>query len=57
MLTIKQNLLEVINGGQPDRFVNQYEFMDLIMEAPMDLPLAPAKDRLVHSPCTTMTIK
>lgn len=42
MLTIKQNLLEVINGGQPDRFVNQYEFMDLIMEAPMDLPLAPA---------------
>ena len=42
MLTIKQNLLEVLNGGQPDRFVNQYEFMDLIMEAPMDLPLAPA---------------
>ena len=25
MLTIKQNLLETINGGNPDRFVNQYE--------------------------------
>jgi uroporphyrinogen-III decarboxylase len=42
MLTIKQNLKEVINGGNPDRFVKQYEFMDIIMEAPMDLPLAPA---------------
>ena len=42
MLTKRQNLMEVIKGGSPDRFVNQYEFMDLIMEAPMDLPLAPA---------------
>jgi hypothetical protein len=42
MLTKRQNLMEVIKGGNPDRFVNQYEFMDLIMEAPMDLPLAPA---------------
>lgn len=42
MLTIRQNLMEVIKGGNPDRFVNQYEFMELIMEAPMDLPLAPA---------------
>jgi len=25
MLTIRQNLLETINGGNPDRFVNQYE--------------------------------
>lgn len=25
MLTVKQNLLETINGGNPDRFVNQYE--------------------------------
>ena len=25
MLTPKQNMLEVIKGGNPDRFVNQYE--------------------------------
>jgi uroporphyrinogen-III decarboxylase len=35
MLTIRQNLLETINGGNPDRFVKQYEFLDLIMEAPI----------------------
>lgn len=34
MLTKRQNLLETIKGGNPDRFVNQYEFMDIIMEAP-----------------------
>ena len=34
--------MEVIKGGNPDRFVNQYEFMEIILEAPMDLPLAPA---------------
>jgi len=27
MLTIRQNLLETIKGGNPDRFVNQYEFL------------------------------
>lgn len=31
MLTIRQNLLETIRGGNPDRFVNQYEFMKLVM--------------------------
>jgi len=41
MLTKKQNLMETMKGGNPDRFVNQYEFMDIILEAPMDLPLAP----------------
>lgn len=30
MLTKRQNLLEVIKGGQPDRWVNQYEFMHLL---------------------------
>jgi uroporphyrinogen-III decarboxylase len=29
MLTIRQNLLETIHGGKPDRFVNQYEFMTI----------------------------
>ena len=41
MLTKRQNLLETIKGGNPDRFVNQYEYMDIILEAPMDLFLAP----------------
>mgnify|MGYP001370632816 CR=1 FL=1 len=35
MLTKKQNLLETMNGGNPDRFVNQYEFLDIILEAPL----------------------
>ena len=30
MLTAKQNMLEVIRGGKPDRFVNQYEAMQLL---------------------------
>lgn len=34
MLTIRQNLLETIHGGNPDRFVNQYEFMDMITGSP-----------------------
>ena len=41
MLTPRENLMEVIKGGHPDRFVNQYEYMELMMDAPMDLPLAP----------------
>jgi len=35
LLTKRQNLMETIKGGKPDRFVNQYEFMNIIMEAPM----------------------
>lgn len=35
MLTKRQNLLETIKGGNPDRFVNQFEFMEIIWEAPM----------------------
>ena len=30
MLTIRQNLLETIHGGNPDRFVNQYEFLKMV---------------------------
>jgi hypothetical protein len=33
MLTIRQNLLETIHGGKPDRFVNQYEFMSFVYGA------------------------
>lgn len=42
MLTVKQNLLETIKGGNPDRFVNQYEFMELIVFMPgFKYPLQP----------------
>ena len=34
MLTKRQNLIEVMNGGNPDRFVNQYEPFALIMGVP-----------------------
>lgn len=34
MLTKRQNLLETIRGGNPDRFVNQYEFMEVIFNLP-----------------------
>ncbi|MDD3219155.1 MAG: uroporphyrinogen decarboxylase family protein [Lachnospiraceae bacterium] len=34
MLTKKQNLLETIHGGNPDRFVNQYEFLHIAMSDP-----------------------
>ncbi|MBF7096755.1 uroporphyrinogen decarboxylase family protein [Alkalibacter mobilis] len=43
MLSKKQNLLETISGGKPDRFVNQYEFMDIIMECPMGTMAGPGQ--------------
>jgi uroporphyrinogen-III decarboxylase len=33
MLTIRQNFLETIRGGKPDRFVNQYEFLSILLGA------------------------
>lgn len=30
MLTIRENLMETIKGGNPDRFVKQYEYMDFV---------------------------
>jgi len=35
MLTIRQNLLETIKGGNPDRFVKQYEFLSMIRGDPI----------------------
>ena len=37
MLTKKQNLLETIHGGAPDRFVNQYEFLHVLLSDPYNL--------------------
>lgn len=34
MLTRKQNLLETMHGGNPDRFVNQYEAFGIVLGSP-----------------------
>ena len=34
MLTKKQNLIETMKGGHPDRFVNQYEAFGILMGSP-----------------------
>ncbi len=34
MLTKRQNFLETIRGGKPDRYVNQYEYLNIIMGSP-----------------------
>ena len=48
MLTPKQNLLETIRGGNPDRFVKQYEFMELLIFMPgFKYALAPG-ERVVN---------
>ena len=31
MLTAKQNMIECMKGGNPDRYVNQYEAIQLLM--------------------------
>lgn len=37
MLTKRQNLLETIRGGNPDRFVNQYEYIKILTANPFAL--------------------
>jgi uroporphyrinogen-III decarboxylase len=42
MLTKRQNFLETIHGGKPDRFVNQYEFLNLFWALdPITAPFPP----------------
>ena len=43
MLTKRQNMLEVIHNGNPDRFVKQYEALQFVMNTPyfMQYPLMP----------------
>lgn len=42
MLTKKQNLLETMKrDGKPDRFVIQFEFMEVLFDTPWGLTLAP----------------
>lgn len=46
MLTKRQNLLEVINGGNPDRFVNQFEPFAMIYENPITgKPVGPGETK------------
>ena len=32
MLTIKENFLETIHGGNPDRYVKQYEYLEMLVD-------------------------
>ena len=45
MLTKRQNLLETIKGGKPDRFVNQFEALEFIWGTPYSksTPLVPPR--------------
>ncbi len=47
MLTKRENLLETIRGENPDRFVKQFEFLELIYEAP--LRIKPQKGETIVS--------
>jgi len=44
MLTKRQNFMETIKGGNPDRFVKQFEFLDFIYEAPMEIDPEPGTE-------------
>lgn len=35
MLTIRENFVETLKGGKPDRFVNQYEYAELMLDPVM----------------------
>lgn len=44
MLTIRENFMETIRGGHPDRFVKQYEYQEWIND-----PLVSDLFRKYHS--------
>lgn len=37
MLTKRENFMETIRGGKPDRYVNQFEYMGMVYSHPFDL--------------------
>lgn len=52
MLTPRQNMMEVIKGGNPDRFVKQYEALEFVMTTPYlleypTMPEGPGADPVV----------
>lgn len=46
MLTKRQNMIETLKGGKPDRYVNQYEALALMLMTPyaMQYPMMPEYD-------------
>ena len=46
MLTPRQNMLETIHGGKPDRYVNQYEAVQLLYHPPLAHRGGPKKGQL-----------
>ena len=48
MLSIRENLMETIKGGNPDRFVKQYEFLELIMNTPITRLKPPIGGQIVN---------
>lgn len=48
MLTRKENLLEVMKGGNPDRFVKQYETFAMIMNTPITRLKPPIGGEIVN---------
>ena len=44
MLTIKQNLRETIHGGNPDRYVKQYEYLAMVFDPIMGQSPQPKND-------------
>lgn len=43
MLTKRDNLLEMLRGGHPDRYVNQYEAFSMLMKSPLGYVNPPLK--------------
>jgi uroporphyrinogen-III decarboxylase len=48
MLTKKQNLIEVMKGGNPDRFVKQYEAFAMMMKTPITRIKPPVGGEIVN---------
>jgi hypothetical protein len=48
MLTKRQNLAEVLKGGNPDRFVKQYEAFALMMKTPISRLKPPVGGQIVN---------
>lgn len=60
MLTKRQNLLETIRGGKPDRFVNQFEAIAMVMGDPYMsnyMPLQPDSDTCLNAWGVTIQFK
>src|SRR5690606_17819465 len=48
MLTKRENLMEVIKGGNPDRFVKQYEAFEIMLNLPITRKKPPIGGEIVN---------